>query len=248
MSHFYPINDAADDAGDAWSGDLRENVALEAEREALRGAMANPARVPAMVPLGRVLAVACLVPILAMIVLGASRIGLPAIEISAPNQADEGAAEAGDTTMLGSFDTAAAADLLAGTSRVETFVGPGATLYVIDHTEMMDVTAYCPCAKCCGKNARGITASGKPITHNGGRFVAADTRLFPFGSTLSIPGYHDDMVVEVIDRGGAIKGDKIDIFFPTHAQAREWGRQKLPVRIMRPLESADATPPADPLP
>lgn len=95
----------------------------------------------------------------------------------------------------------------------------------------LEVTAYCPCPKCCGPHARGLTASGRSIAYNGGRFVAADTRLFKFGTRLSIPGYAGGEPVEVIDRGGAIKGYHIDIFFPTHEQAREWGRQRLAVTV-----------------
>ena len=96
----------------------------------------------------------------------------------------------------------------------------------------MEVTAYCACPLCCGPNARGLTASGKPVSHNNGRFVAADTRLLPFGTRLSIPGYHDGLAVEVIDRGGAIKGNKLDVYFPTHEQARQWGRRKLLVTVL----------------
>src|SRR2546427_5198434 len=47
-------------------------------------------------------------------------------------------------------------------------------------TLTMEVTAYCPCRKCCGKNARGLTASGARVSHNAGLFVAADTALLPF--------------------------------------------------------------------
>lgn len=95
----------------------------------------------------------------------------------------------------------------------------------------MEVTAYCACRKCCGRNARGITASGKPVSFNGGRFVAADTRLLPFGTNLSIPGYNGGKPVPVIDRGGAIKGRKLDVYFSSHAVARQWGRQRLPVTV-----------------
>jgi hypothetical protein len=55
----------------------------------------------------------------------------------------------------------------------------------------MEVTAYCPCTKCCGPNAHGITASGKEVSYNGGVFVAADTSHYPFGTKLSVPGYND---------------------------------------------------------
>ena len=95
----------------------------------------------------------------------------------------------------------------------------------------MEVTAYCPCKKCCGPTARGLTASGRHITHNDGKFVAADNRI-PFGTRLIIPGYASNLPVEVLDRGGAIKGAKLDVFFPTHKQALEWGRRKIDVLVV----------------
>lgn len=95
----------------------------------------------------------------------------------------------------------------------------------------MEVTAYCPCTKCCGPKAQGITASGKRIDHNGGRFVAADTNLLPFGTKLLIPGY-SEQAVEVIDRGGAIKGHRLDVFFDTHQEALEWGRRTVTVMVI----------------
>ena len=93
----------------------------------------------------------------------------------------------------------------------------------------MVVTAYCPCTECCGPNAQGITASGRPVSANGGKFVAADTNVLPFGRQLVIPGYADGAKVEVIDRGGAIKGNRLDVYFPTHAEARQWGVRRLDV-------------------
>ncbi len=100
---------------------------------------------------------------------------------------------------------------------------------------LMEVTAYCPCRKCCGPRAQGITASGLRVDHNGGLFVAADTHVLPFGTRLRVPGYGNTELgeaVEVIDRGGAIRGNKLDVFFPTHREALQWGRQILPVRIL----------------
>lgn len=86
------------------------------------------------------------------------------------------------------------------------------------------VTAYCPCAKCCGQHADGITASGKPAT---GLLVAAD-RSIPFGTMVQIPGYG---TAPVLDRGGAIKGARLDVLFATHAEALQWGVQWLDVTI-----------------
>lgn len=90
------------------------------------------------------------------------------------------------------------------------------------------VTAYCPCTICCGPNAKGITASGKPVTANASRFVAAD-RSVPFGTLVSIPGYHNGQPVPVLDRGGAIKGKRLDAYYPTHQEARQWGVRKIKV-------------------
>lgn len=97
-------------------------------------------------------------------------------------------------------------------------------------TLRMEVTAYCPCTKCCGENARGLTASGHDVSYNNSRFVAADTNL-PFGTKLVIPGYAGG-AVEVIDRGGAIKGNKLDVFFATHEEALQWGRQIIEVTVL----------------
>ena len=99
-------------------------------------------------------------------------------------------------------------------------------------TVMMEVTAYCPCKKCCGPKAQGITASGKRVNFNGGLFVAADKNVFDFHTQLKIPGYAKGQTVPVLDRGGAIKGNKLDVFFPSHSEAIQWGRQKLAVTVM----------------
>lgn len=108
---------------------------------------------------------------------------------------------------------------------------PAATVHS-ERVVMMLVTAYCPCTRCCGSHARGLTASGKPVTFNGGQFVAADTRFLKFGTTLRIPGYADGQPVQVVDKGGAIKGNHLDVFFPTHEQAKEWGRKWIAVTVV----------------
>ena len=95
----------------------------------------------------------------------------------------------------------------------------------------MRVTAYCPCAKCCGRNANGVTASGKRVAANGSRFVAADTRLLPFLTKVSIPGYSGGTPVPVLDTGGEIKGRRLDVFFSSHGLAQKWGSRWVSVRV-----------------
>lgn len=101
----------------------------------------------------------------------------------------------------------------------------------VAHNPPWTVTAYCPCPKCCGRWADGVTASGEPVTANGGFFVAAPPAL-PFGTLVVVPGYADGKAVPVLDRGGRIDGRRLDVFFPTHAEAVAWGRRTLTVRIV----------------
>jgi 3D (Asp-Asp-Asp) domain-containing protein len=95
----------------------------------------------------------------------------------------------------------------------------------------MTVTAYSPDERSCGDSADGQTATLHSVSTNNMKLVAADTRILPFGSVVSIPGYNDDKVVPVLDRGGAIKGRHLDLLFPTDAQARAWGKKKLLVTV-----------------
>ena len=95
----------------------------------------------------------------------------------------------------------------------------------------MLVTAYCPCSRCCGRFSDGKTASGRSIHAHGSRFVAADARLLDFGTKLSVPGYYQGAPVPVLDRGGKIKGRRLDVFFRSHSQARKWGARWLDVKI-----------------
>ena len=90
-------------------------------------------------------------------------------------------------------------------------------------TKIFKVTAYCSCAKCCGKTT-GYTASGTKAT--AGRTVAASSQ-FSFGTKLIINGH--EYTVE--DRGGAVTGNKIDIYMDSHAAALAWGVKYLPVEV-----------------
>ena len=98
-------------------------------------------------------------------------------------------------------------------------------------TMRMLVTAYCPCEICCAGQCDGITASGKTIYANRSRFVAADARVLGFGTRVSIPGYHGGAPVPVLDRGGKIKGRRLDVFFLSHSQAKSWGARWMTVTV-----------------
>ena len=110
----------------------------------------------------------------------------------------------------------------------------------------MEVTAYCNCGKCCSwrRNWYGRpvqssgSAKGRPkkigMTASGRRAgwgtIAADPKYYPFGTIMYVPGYG---YARVEDTGGAIKGDHIDIWFPSHPRAQAWGKQKLTVKVWK---------------
>ncbi len=111
---------------------------------------------------------------------------------------------------------------------------------------VMETTGYCNCGKCCGWERSffglgqpvysygpnkgkpkqvGVTASGTRARHG---TVAADTRYLPFGTVIYVPGYGYGRVE---DRGGAIQGKKIDLWFSSHEKALQWGRRKIKVKV-----------------
>ncbi len=85
------------------------------------------------------------------------------------------------------------------------------------------VTAYCPCPKCCGKFANGITASGTVATE--GRTIAVDPQKIPYGTRLVMNGH----VYVAEDCGSGVNGNHIDLFMNSHENALRWGSQLLEV-------------------
>ncbi len=87
------------------------------------------------------------------------------------------------------------------------------------------VTGYCSCPLCCGPNATGLTASGTKAQLG---TMAADPSIFPLGTQLNVPGYGDGVVE---DTGARVKGYHIDVWFPTHAEAKAWGTREMFVAL-----------------
>ena len=97
-------------------------------------------------------------------------------------------------------------------------------------------TAYCSCEKCCGDYAtsRPLDENGEPIvyTASGRRAVPeysiAMSSSYAFGTMVEIPGIG---MCEVMDRGGAVNGAVIDIYFGSHEDALNWGCKWLEVKV-----------------
>ena len=73
----------------------------------------------------------------------------------------------------------------------------------------------------------GRTSSGRPV---GRGVVAVDPRVIPMGSRMFVPGYGQGIAA---DRGSAVRGHLIDVWFPTLAEARAWGRRTLTITVYR---------------
>jgi 3D (Asp-Asp-Asp) domain-containing protein len=110
---------------------------------------------------------------------------------------------------------------------------------------LVEVTAYCPCVKCCGRMARGITADGSPTTAHPYN-LAGDIYSFRLGDEVFIPlGYGaldsirwDNRVFIVDDRGEALNTDareaglpRLDLRVREHWWAKQFGRKRIIIFI-----------------
>lgn len=87
------------------------------------------------------------------------------------------------------------------------------------------LTAYCSCEKCCGiwaySRPNGIVygAIGEELKE--GYSIAVDPNVIPYGTEVVIYG----KTYKAQDCGGAIKGNRIDVYFNDHDDALEFGVQ-----------------------
>lgn len=94
-------------------------------------------------------------------------------------------------------------------------------------SKVYTVTAYCACKKCCGPNAKGITASGKPAIEG---ITIAASRSIPFGTKLYIEGIGTRIVR---DRLAKKYDDRIDVFMENHDKALKFGKKRLTVTVVK---------------
>ncbi|MGD0714973.1 MAG: 3D domain-containing protein [Gaiellaceae bacterium] len=76
-----------------------------------------------------------------------------------------------------------------------------------------------------GYSLPGRTSTGIPV---GWGVVAVDPSVIPLGTRLTIPGYGEGVAA---DTGSAVLGADIDLWFPTLAQARAWGRRTVTITL-----------------
>lgn len=84
-------------------------------------------------------------------------------------------------------------------------------------------TAYC-------EGCSGITKNGTDIRANPHlKVIAVDPTVIPLGTRVWVEGYGEAIAADI---GGAIKGNIIDVFIPSHEEALQWGRKTVKVRIL----------------
>jgi cystine transport system substrate-binding protein len=76
-----------------------------------------------------------------------------------------------------------------------------------------------------GYSLLGRTSTGIPV---GWGVIAVDPSVIPLGTRVTVPGYGEAVAA---DTGSAVRGDTIDLWFPTLAQARAWGRRTVTITL-----------------
>ncbi|KAB7706624.1 LysM peptidoglycan-binding domain-containing protein [Bacillus aerolatus] len=88
-------------------------------------------------------------------------------------------------------------------------------------------TAYTASCKGCS----GITATGINLKKNpNAKVIAVDPKVIPLGTKVYVEGYGEAIAG---DKGGAIKGNKIDVHVPNKQQAYRWGVRTVKVQILK---------------
>ncbi|TYR81708.1 LysM peptidoglycan-binding domain-containing protein [Priestia megaterium] len=90
----------------------------------------------------------------------------------------------------------------------------------------VEATAYTAnCAGCSGITATGVNLKANPNQ----KVIAVDPSVIPLGSRVYVEGYGEAIAA---DTGGAIKGNKIDVFVPSQSTAQQWGRKTVTVTVL----------------
>jgi 3D (Asp-Asp-Asp) domain-containing protein len=91
------------------------------------------------------------------------------------------------------------------------------------------VSASAYTANCNG--CSGITSTGINLKRNpDAKVIAVDPEVIPLGTKVYVEGYGYAIAG---DTGGSIKGNKIDVFFPTKSEAYKWGRKQVKIKILK---------------
>ncbi|SDK64749.1 Uncharacterized conserved protein YabE, contains G5 and tandem DUF348 domains [Bacillus velezensis] len=87
-------------------------------------------------------------------------------------------------------------------------------------------TAYtASCSGCSGHTATGVNLTSNPNA----KVIAVDPSVIPLGTRVHVDGYGEAVAA---DTGSAIKGRRIDVFFPEKSSAYRWGKKQVKIKIL----------------
>jgi len=112
-----------------------------------------------------------------------------------------------------------------GTKAIKKQVSRGTTISA-GREFYVTATAYTAyCFGCTGETATGIDLRSNPNA----KVIAVDPSVIPLGSKVWVEGYGYAIAA---DTGGAIKGNRIDVFVPSESQANQFGRKTVRIKIL----------------
>ncbi|WP_078408764.1 3D domain-containing protein [Priestia abyssalis] len=106
---------------------------------------------------------------------------------------------------------------------------PAAKVQGVTFTKELTVTATAYTADC--KGCTGITATGLNLKKNpNAKAISVDPKVIPLGTKVYVEGYGYAVAA---DKGSAVKGNKIDVFFSSKQKALQWGVKKIKIKIVK---------------
>ena len=106
---------------------------------------------------------------------------------------------------------------------------PAAKVQGVTFTKELTVTATAYTADC--KGCSGITATGLNLKKNpNAKVLSVDPKVIPLGTKVYVEGYGYAVAA---DKGSAVKGNKIDVFFSSKKQALQWCVKKVKIKIVK---------------
>ncbi|MBM4760991.1 LysM peptidoglycan-binding domain-containing protein [Bacillus sp. B15-48] len=141
----------------------------------------------------------------------------PAANVGSPENA---APATNASSSAPSKNAAPATNVSSGENQKESNPAP------VEQAFIVTATAYTAnCNGCSGITSTGVNLKANPDA----KVISVDPSVIPLGSKVHVEGYG---YATAADTGGAIKGNKIDVFIPNHNDAIQWGRKQVKVTII----------------
>lgn len=123
--------------------------------------------------------------------------------------------------------------LLTITTTIMVFIGISTSAFAATNTYKVakeitvSASAYTfNCTRCSGITATGINLKKNPNL----KVISVDPKVIKLGTKVYVPGYGYAIAG---DTGGAIKGNKVDLYMTSRKAALNWGRKKIKIQILK---------------